>query len=110
MARCSQYANATLLNDDVLGFEPEDRYSMIFLGGMLMYLNENDVIALLEKSDTVSRAGRHRTLSRKHGTKRHSHTTGRLSGGVPVGSDLFEPLQQVWSLGGPRRDSIRPTS
>jgi len=49
VTRCSQYANATLLNDDVLGFEPEDRYSMIFLGGMLMYLNENDVIALLEK-------------------------------------------------------------
>ncbi|MBW2287898.1 MAG: class I SAM-dependent methyltransferase [Deltaproteobacteria bacterium] len=48
-ARCAQYANATLLNDDVLGFEPEDRYSMIFLGGMLMYLNEKDVIALLEK-------------------------------------------------------------
>ena len=49
VARCSRYANATLLNDDVLDFEPEDRYSMIFLGGMLMYLNESDVIALLEK-------------------------------------------------------------
>jgi SAM-dependent methyltransferase len=49
VARCSQYPNATLLNDDVLGFEPEDRYSMIFLGGMLMYLNEGDVIALLER-------------------------------------------------------------
>ncbi len=49
VTRCSQYANATLLNDDVLGFEPEDRYSMIFLGGMLMYLNEGDVIALLER-------------------------------------------------------------
>lgn len=47
--RCSQYKNATLLNDDVLGFEPDDRYSMIFLGGMLMYLNESDVIALLER-------------------------------------------------------------
>jgi SAM-dependent methyltransferase len=49
VARCSQYANATLLNEDVLGFEPVDRYSMIFLGGMLMYLNEGDVIALLKK-------------------------------------------------------------
>ncbi|MBW2293763.1 MAG: methyltransferase domain-containing protein [Deltaproteobacteria bacterium] len=49
VARCSQYSNATLLNDDVLGFEPEGRYSMIFLGGMLMYLNESDVIALLER-------------------------------------------------------------
>lgn len=48
-ARCSQYANATLLNDDVLGFEPEGLYSMIFLGGMLMYLNESDVISLLKR-------------------------------------------------------------
>jgi SAM-dependent methyltransferase len=49
VARCSQYANATLLNDDVLNFEPDNLYSMIFLGGMLMYLNESDVISLLER-------------------------------------------------------------
>jgi SAM-dependent methyltransferase len=49
VARCSHYSNATLLNDDVLSFDPEDRYSMIFLGGMLMYLNESDVIALLKR-------------------------------------------------------------
>ena len=49
VARCSKYSNALLLNEDVLAFEPEDRYSMIFLGGMLMYLNEGDAIALLER-------------------------------------------------------------
>jgi SAM-dependent methyltransferase len=49
VTRCSQYANATLLNDDVLSFEPDGLYSMIFLGGMLMYLNESDVISLLER-------------------------------------------------------------
>ena len=49
VARCSKYANATLLNDDVLDFEPDNLYSMIFLGGMLMYLNESDVISLLER-------------------------------------------------------------
>ena len=49
VARCSKYANATLLNDDVMVFEPSDRYSMVFLGGMLMYLNENDAIKLLER-------------------------------------------------------------
>jgi protein-L-isoaspartate O-methyltransferase len=49
VARCCRYSNATLLNEDVLGFEPEGRYSMIFLGGMLMYLNESDVSALLER-------------------------------------------------------------
>jgi protein-L-isoaspartate O-methyltransferase len=47
--RCSQYPNATLINHDVRGFKPDGRYSMIFLGGMLMYLNDDDVIALLEK-------------------------------------------------------------
>ena len=49
VARCSKYANATLLNDDVLGFKPDNLYSMIFLGGMLMYLNESDVISLLRR-------------------------------------------------------------
>ena len=48
-ARWGRYSNATLLNDDVMAFEPSDRYSMIFLGGMLMYLNESDVIKLLEE-------------------------------------------------------------
>jgi protein-L-isoaspartate O-methyltransferase len=47
--RCSRYSNATLINDDVRSFEPNARYSMIFLGGMLMYLNDDDLIALLEK-------------------------------------------------------------
>ncbi len=47
--RCRQYANATLVNDDVLAFRPEGSYSLIFLGGILMYLNEGDVVALLER-------------------------------------------------------------
>jgi len=47
--RCSRYANTTLLNDDVLAFQPEGSYSLIFLGGILMYLNEGDVVALLER-------------------------------------------------------------
>jgi len=47
--RCSSYDNITPIHDDVLSFEPECRFSLIFLGGLLMYLNENDVIALLRK-------------------------------------------------------------
>lgn len=47
--RCSSYDNLTLINDDVISFEPEGRFSLIFLGGLMMYLNENDVIALLKK-------------------------------------------------------------
>ena len=47
--RCSSYDNITPIHEDVLSFEPEGRFSLIFLGGLLMYLNENDVIALLRK-------------------------------------------------------------
>jgi len=47
--RCSAYDNITPIIGDVLSFEPEDRFSLIFLGGLLMYLNEGDVIALLHK-------------------------------------------------------------
>ncbi len=47
--RCSAYDNITPILGDVLSFEPEDHFSLIFLGGLLMYLNEGDVIALLHK-------------------------------------------------------------
>ncbi len=47
--RCSSYGNLTAIHDDVISFEPEGRFSLIFLGGLLMYLNENDAIALLKK-------------------------------------------------------------
>jgi len=47
--RCSSYDNFTPIHDDVLSFKPESRCSLIFLGGLLMYLNEKDVVALLQK-------------------------------------------------------------
>ncbi len=47
--RCSPYANVISINTDVLSFEPKGRFSLIFLGGILMYLNECDVINLLQK-------------------------------------------------------------
>ncbi len=47
--RCSSYDNLTPIHDDVISFEPEGRFSLIFLGGLLMYINENDAIALLKK-------------------------------------------------------------
>ncbi len=55
--RCSNYDNATLVNEDVLRFEPEGRYSLIFLGGMLMYLNENDAVALLKRTTAFLEPG-----------------------------------------------------
>ena len=47
--RCSSYDNCTPIHDDVLFFEPKGRFSLIFLGGLMMYLNEDDVVALLWK-------------------------------------------------------------
>lgn len=47
--RCAPYSNIHTIHGDVLSFEPDGHYSLIFFGGLLMYLNEHDVIALLQK-------------------------------------------------------------
>ena len=47
--RCSQYPNVHPVLGDVMSFEPEGTCDLAFLGGMLMYLNEEDVIALLRR-------------------------------------------------------------
>ena len=53
--RCSRYPNVTTYNRDVLSFEPKgkfgptDGFGLVFLGGLLMYLNDRDVRALLRK-------------------------------------------------------------
>ena len=47
--RCSSHDNFSAIHDDVLSFQPKGRFSLIFLGGLLMYLNEKDVVALLRK-------------------------------------------------------------
>ncbi len=47
--RCAAHPNVVSVQGDVLQFEPEDRYELVFLGGLLMYLNEGDVVSLLRK-------------------------------------------------------------
>ncbi len=47
--RCAPYSNVKTVQGDVLLFEPEDRYELVFLGGLLMYLNEGDAVSLLRK-------------------------------------------------------------
>jgi len=53
--RCSRYPNVTTYNRDVQSFEPKgkpelaDGFGLVFLGGLLMYLNDRDVRALLRK-------------------------------------------------------------
>ena len=53
--RCSRYPNVTTYNRDVLSFMlkgqrgPTDGFGLVFLGGLLMYLNDRDVRALLRR-------------------------------------------------------------
>ncbi len=47
--RCASYANVETVQGDVLQFEPKGRYELVFLGGLLMYLNEEDAVYLLRK-------------------------------------------------------------
>ena len=47
--RCSAYSNVVTVNGDALTFDPSERFGLIFLGGLLMYLNDADSIALLKK-------------------------------------------------------------
>ncbi len=48
-SRCAPYLNLRSVHGDVMTFEPDARYDLVFLGGLLMYLNEPDAIALLRK-------------------------------------------------------------
>ncbi len=47
--RCAPYPNILAIHGNVLSFEPDGQYSLVFLGGLLMYLDESDVIALVQK-------------------------------------------------------------
>jgi len=55
--RCAPYPNVLLVHGDVMLYEPEDQFDLVFLGGMLMYLNEEDVILLLERLIPFLRPG-----------------------------------------------------
>ena len=47
--RCSQRSNMRAFLGDALSFQPDQRYQLIFLGGLLMYLDEKDVVVLLKR-------------------------------------------------------------
>ena len=47
--RCAPSPNLRPIHGDVMTFEPDAGYDLVFLGGLLMYLSERDVIALLRK-------------------------------------------------------------
>ena len=55
--RCAPYANVKTLHGKVSEFEPEVVYSLMFFGGLLMYLKTEDVISLLRKLIPFLEAG-----------------------------------------------------
>jgi len=55
--RCAPHPNIRTIHGDVLSFQPDGLHSVIFLGGLLMYLDEQDVMALLQKLAPCLRPG-----------------------------------------------------
>ena len=55
--RCAGYPNVRPVLGNVLSFELDDEFDLVFLGGLLMYLDEIDVIALLRRLGPCLRAG-----------------------------------------------------
>ena len=47
--RCRAISNIIPVHSNALSFKPTESYTMIFMGGLLMYLNQEDVIYLLQK-------------------------------------------------------------
>ncbi len=47
--RCAPYANVELIHGDAMLFQPKEQYNAVFLGGLLMYLNKEDVVSLLQR-------------------------------------------------------------
>lgn len=70
--RCSQYPNVSTYNGDVLSFEPQEKFGLVFLGGLLMYLDEHDARVLLERLSASLESGAMilcRESTVRHGTK-----------------------------------------
>ena len=70
--RSSSYPNVTTVNGDVLSFKPPGKFGLVFLGGLLMYLNEQDVRTLLSNLTSCLEPGglvlcRESTI--RHGTQ-----------------------------------------
>ncbi|MFC3150566.1 class I SAM-dependent methyltransferase [Litoribrevibacter euphylliae] len=47
LSRCSGLSNVQTHHADVLNYQPSEPFDVAFLGGLLMYLNDTDVVSLL---------------------------------------------------------------
>lgn len=46
--RCDSYSNIRTFHDNVINYAPQEAINLAFLGGLLMYLDEKDVVTLLK--------------------------------------------------------------
>lgn len=59
--RCSMLPNVQIHHANVLKYQPSEPFDVAFLGGLLMYLNDTDVVSLLQnlrRSDNTQRSGK----------------------------------------------------
>ena len=75
--------NVEILAGDVRFDLPDRKFQLAFLGGLCMYLNDDDVVALL--SDLKHRVGGTGAIVLRESTvpRKRRAATGELSGGVP---------------------------
>ena len=73
LKRAAPFPNLRAFHDDVMTFETEEDYDLIFLGGLLMYLNDQDVIDLLQKLALCLKPGG-MILCRESTVRRHALT------------------------------------
>jgi SAM-dependent methyltransferase len=91
--RCAAYPNVHPVHGNVQSFELEDHYGLVFLGGLLMYLDESDVTALLQSlRPHLGSAGiilcRESTVRGKTVTQEGDYPVVYRS--IPVYQDLFK--------------------
>jgi SAM-dependent methyltransferase len=89
--RCDPYSNIRAVHDNVLSFEPEGTCSVVFLGGLLMYLGEADVKALLRK--LVPHLGPGGVILCRESTVRGQAVTGQ--GDYPV---IYRPVSDYKTI------------
>ena len=94
--RCRRYPNVVTCGDDVLSFEPKGKFGLVFLGGLLMYLNELDVRALLSR--LVPRLEPDALILCRESTIRHGTRT--LQGDYQVAYRSVETYRGIFSAAG----------
>ena len=94
--RCSRYPNVVTFGSDVLSFEPKGKFGLVFLGGLLMYLNERDVRVVLSR--LVPCLEPDAVILCRESTIRHGAKT--LQGDYQVAYRSVETYQRIFSAAG----------